>query len=33
METFARQTGTDEEIIAAANDTFSKFEQWLLIQK
>lgn len=29
LEAFARETGTDEEIIAAANDTFSKFEQWL----
>jgi heme oxygenase len=33
MEAFGRETGTDEEIIAAANDTFQKFEQWLLIQK
>jgi heme oxygenase len=33
MEAFARETGTGEQIIAAADDTFSKFEQWLLIQK
>lgn len=33
LEAFARETGTDDAIIAAANDTFSKFEQWLQIKK
>jgi heme oxygenase len=33
LEAFGREAGTDDAIIAAANDTFSKFEQWLLIKK
>jgi len=33
MEAFGRETGTDDAIIAAANDTFSKFEQWLQTKK
>jgi heme oxygenase len=33
MEAFGRETGTDDAIIAAANDTFLMFEQWLQTKK
>ncbi len=33
LQTFATGSGADEEIIAAANDTFLKFEQWMQISK
>jgi hypothetical protein len=33
MEAFGEAFGADEEIITAANETFSKLEQWMQTQK